>query len=52
MTARLPTAKRAKRLTKPQRYEQAKQQWMLRHPHATPKQYEEFIRSLIVRLGL
>lgn len=41
-----------KRPTIHQRYEQAKQQWLMRHPHATPKEYEAFIRELVKRLRL
>lgn len=39
-------------MTKTQRYEAAKKRWLMRHPHATPKQYEAFIKELVKRLGL
>ena len=39
-------------MTKLQRYEAEKARWLMRHPHATKKQYEQFILELVKRLRL
>ena len=54
MTARAPKLSLPRRrvMTKDQRYEQEKRQFIKRHPDATATQYQAFIGDLIKRLGL
>jgi hypothetical protein len=35
-----------------QQYDLEKTRWMMERPHATPGEYEAFIKQLVKRLGL
>jgi t-SNARE complex subunit (syntaxin) len=43
---------RRRNQTKERRYEQAKREYLMRRPHATQREYEDFIRDLTKRLCL